>query len=132
MEKPDYHGEVTCVLPHDNVIVLGVDIRRNPYGGRANVIDLTFWNSGIPLNTDVCSAGVFCPDDARSLASHLLNAASVIDQVEMEKRAGITGVRVLPTIMLCGTRFIIDERLRQLRNAENPAHFFDLDDRVWQ
>jgi len=27
---------------------------------------------------------------------------------------------------------IIDERLRQLRNAENPAHFFDLVDRVWQ
>jgi len=131
MEKPDYHGEVTCVLPHDNVIVLGIDIRRNPYGGRENVIDLTFWNSGIP-GTDVYSAGVFCPDDARSLAAHLVNAADLAEQAETEQYAGITGVRVLPTVTLCGTRFIIDERLRQLRNAENPAHFFDLEDRVWQ
>jgi hypothetical protein len=131
MDKPDYHGEVTCILPHENVIVLGVDIRRNPYGGRENVIDLTSWNSSVPLNTDVCSAGVFCPADARSLAAHLVNAADLTDQAERQY-AGIIGVRKLPIITLCGTRFIIDERMRQLRNAENPAHFFDLEDRIWQ
>ena len=64
----------------------------------------------------------------KALAEHLLNAAAIAAGAEDEVRAGIVGIRKLPTITLGGTEFIIDHRLRQLRNAENPMHYFDLDD----
>lgn len=75
--------------------------------------------------------GSLSPADARSLALHLVNAADVADQL-IEQTGSTSGVRMLPTIRLCGTQFFIDERLRQLRNVENPEHFFDLDEsRMW-
>lgn len=127
MEKPHYHGEVCSVLP-DVQIVLGVDLFPNHFnGGRGYVIDLTTWNTRMS-DTAVYSVGLLCPDDARSLAGHLENAASLADRATAEQGAGIIGVRQLPTIRLCGRVFIIDERLRQLRNVANPKHSFDLDD----
>ena len=128
MDNLRYHGEVSCVLPHGNVLVIGIDVLPGPYGGQGRVIDLTCWNSGVP-GTDVHSVGVFCSADARATASHLFNAADLVDRVETGQRAGIIGVRQLPTVTLCGSRFYIDERLRQLRSVENPHHFFDLEDR---
>lgn len=130
MNKPHYHGKVTSILP-ELTVVLGIDLLPNPCSGRGYVIDLTHWSSIVP-RSDAVSAAILCAKDARSLSDHLVNGVALIEQAEEETTAGITGVRVLPTITLCGTRFFIDERLRQLRNVENPDHYFDLEDRVWQ
>ncbi len=128
MDNPHFHAEVATYF-HDLSQVLGIDLHPNPHrvGGAApTVIELTCWNER--QDTDVYSAGVLSPADARALATHLLNAADLVEQADPEVRAGVEGVRLLPTIALCGTRFFIDERLRQLRNVANPGHYFDLTD----
>ncbi len=127
MDRPHYRGEVSSILPHAQY-VLAVQLFPNAFEeGRGYLIDLTTWNTLIP-GTDVFSAGILCPADARALAGHLLNAADIADQATANAGAGVTGIRQLPTIKLCGKRFLIDERLRQLRSVENPMHSFDLDD----
>ena len=126
MDKPHYHAEVTSVVPGE-YFVLGVHLRSNLFeGGRGYVIDLTTWDASRP-GTDVFSAGILCPADARSLAEHLLNAAGLASKAEAEEGTGAVGQRQLPTITLCGKVFVLDERLRQLRSVENPKHWFNLD-----
>lgn len=128
MDNPQFHAEVATVFD-ERCRVIGVDVHPNPYrlGGAAPVIiEVTCWDE--ERDTVLRSVGVLAPADARALAAHLANAADLVEQFDPETRAGIEGVRLLPTITLCGTRFIIDERLRQLRNAENPNHYFDLAD----
>jgi len=129
MEKPHYYGQIATIRPVGQE-TLSVSIEDNlEAGGSPFVIRLSFETGG-----DVDVAGVMnvCTADAVSLASHLLNAANILDQADPEVRAGLNGVRRLPIISLCGTRFFIDERLRQLRNVGNPDHVFDLDDLYWR
>jgi hypothetical protein len=130
MDKPLFHAEVVNLSYRRETLL--VDVMPNlQEGQRRAVVDLR-------LDTDDehmlgnWPVGTMCPDNAQALARFLWDAAGIAALLDEEPRAGITGVRVLPTITLCGTKFIIDERLRQLRNVENPAHFFDLEDRVWQ
>jgi len=129
MEKPHYYGQIATILltAEQN---LSVSIEDNlEAGGSPFVVRLSFKTGG-----DVDVAGVMnvCTADAVSLASHLLKAANILDQAGPEVRAGLNGVRRLPIISLCGTRFFIDERLRQLRNVGNPDHYFDLDESYWR
>jgi hypothetical protein len=128
MDNPQFHAEVATIF-NGQRRVLGVDIYPNPdrVGSAAPaVIEVTCWSTR--QDTALHSVGVLAPADARALAAHLANAAGLVEQFDPEVRAGIEGVRLLPTITLCGRRFYIDERLRQLRNAENPDHYFDLVD----
>jgi hypothetical protein len=127
MDKPQFRGQITTIHP-TAIETLTVTIEDNAdAGGSPFVIHLslvTDRDGGL----DVASAMDVCPADARSLAMHLRNAADVVDQADPEVRAGLNGVRCLPMITLCGTRFFLDERLRQLRNVGEPNHYFDLDD----
>jgi len=62
-----------------------------------------------------------CPENARSLAAHLVNNADVAECAEGQPRAGIIGVRQLPTITLRGQRFFIDERQVKAVVAQDPV-----------
>jgi hypothetical protein len=130
MDKPQFCGQVTTIHPTATE-TLTVTIEDNAdAGGSPFVIHLSLvTDRGGGL--DVASTMDVCPADARSLAMHLRNAADMVDQADPEVRAGLNGVRCLPMITLCGTRFFLDERLRQLRNVENADHFFDLNDSSW-
>jgi hypothetical protein len=126
MEEPQYHGEVYPASPSWQE-TLTVDVLNGPPdGGIRYRIRMASWPD--PEAHDPVAATDLCPADARSLAEHLVRAAELAEQAEPEIRAGIFGMRRLPTITLCGIRFLIDDRLRQLRNVESPDHFVDLDD----
>jgi hypothetical protein len=129
MDEPYYCGHIQNIFSCGKEI-LSVELYHNaPPGQRKNLISVT---RSTNMGGDWAEIGLMCPNNARALASHLANAADIAEAAETEVRAGITGVRRLPSIVLCGTEFFIDERLRQLRSVENPAHFFDLEDRIWQ
>jgi hypothetical protein len=125
--KTAFHGEVTNILEqYREVLSVDVEINEVP-GERRCLIELRKWSDDEHMEGS-WPTGTLCPDNARSMAELLLDAAEVAELLDAEPRAGIIGVRHLPVISLCGKRFYIDARLRQLRNVENPMHYFDLDD----
>lgn len=123
--EPSYQGHIVNVFDDSREIL---EVRIFDSQSQSNRRQLVCLTRSTNDGGDWATVGLMCPDDARSLALHLLNAAEIANMVEEQPHAGIIGVRCLPTITLCGNQFFIDERLRQLRNAENPMHFFDLDD----
>ncbi len=128
MDRPLFHGEVTNILESYRE-VLSVDVEVNKAAGhRQCLVELRKWSDDEHMEGS-WPTGTLCPDNARSLAELLWNAADVAELLDGESRAGIVGVRQLPVILLCGKKFYIDARLRQLRSVENPMHAFDLDDR---
>jgi len=129
MDRQIFHAEVTNITD-DRRETLLVDVLPNPKEGQRRalvVLTLDTDDEHLPGRTTV---GTLCPANAQALAELLWDASDIAALLDEEPRAGIIGVRKLPTISLCGTEFIIDERMRQLRNVNNPAHFFDLEDRT--
>lgn len=123
MDELHYHGEITTITPHRRQS-LSVDTLLRTYKDVPRPVTcLSAWN---PDDYDPSAEIDLSAADARSLAGHLLNAAAVLESGGPIRGAGLTGVRQLPTVTLCGIRFIIDERLRQLRNADDPCHVVDL------
>lgn len=122
--KPQYLGDITncfeCWTENLEVAILDTTSEF----GRRSLVNLRRSTSGGEEKEDV---GLMDSENARMLASLLINAADLVKETDLDFQTGITGVRQLPTITLCGNRFFIDERLRQLRNVENPAHSFNLD-----
>lgn len=126
MEKHYYHGEITNFYGCEQE-TLTIEVRANPREGRKYLIELVPWfgKEGRDGHGDISVMG---PDNARSLVGHLYNAIEIAEHMEGEQTAGIDSGRMLPTILLCGSVFYIDERLKQLRNVDNPDHCFDLED----
>lgn len=129
MDGPTFHGEVISVRsPRKDT--LSVDVRQNSENGSSYIVQL---GSEAEEHDDEYGRYLaesaltdLCPDDARSLAALLWNAADVAQG--RKTGAGLLGVRTLPTIRLCGTEYFIDEQLRQLRNVANPEQSFSLGD----
>lgn len=127
MDKQIFHGEICNILPRRKE-TLSVDVRENDIEkARKQLVVFTLDADDQQSKGNVAVANM-CPNNARGLAELLWDAAAIAELLESEPHAGIIGVRQLPTIMLCGMTFFIDDQLRQLRNAENPMHCFDLDD----
>jgi hypothetical protein len=126
MDRPIFHGEVINILDHRRETLL-VDVTRNPVPGqRAVVIDLRLVTDDEHMEGS-WPVGTFCPANALALAEQLWSAAAIAELLDEEARAGVTGIRRLPVIHVCGTAFFVDERLRQLRAVDDPGHYFDLD-----
>jgi hypothetical protein len=124
MDEPYYSGRIENLMDHKSEI-LCVELFASP--SPASLRHLVVVTRSTDHGDDWATVGLMCPDDARALATHLCNAAMVAEVANQDTRAGIEGIRILPTIWLCGKKFFIDGRLRQLRNVEDPMHFFDID-----
>ena len=129
MDRQIFHAEVANILSdrHDK---LSVDVRMNPVEDERKMLVRLTLDTNDEYMPGTWAISDFCPDNARALALFLWDAADCAALMDETPRAGIIGVRKLPTITLCGTELIVDERMRQLRNVNNPAHFFDLEDRM--
>ena len=127
MDKQIFHGEVTNILS-DRRETLLVDVTLNPKEGQRQVlVELRFGTDDGQLKGKWAVA-TMCPADANALAEFLWDASGIAAHLDEEPRAGIIGARQLPVITICGKRFFIDGRLRQLRNVDDPGHSFDLDE----
>ena len=120
--QPSYTGQVTSLFQTRTTFEVKILDSFHP-SDRRNLVWLGSIRDG---GASRDCAGLMCPDDARSLAHHLLNAAAVAERSEPNPQTGISGVRQLPTVTLCGRVFILDERLCELRDAEYPWHNFAL------